>query len=195
MAIFQRGAADGLNIVVPYGEKSYYSMRPTIAVPAPGGAAPSAIDVDGFFGFHPSLASLKPLFDTRHLAVVHAASSSDNTRSHFDAQDYMESGAPGKKFAADGWLNRLLQAEPEVDPTPFCAVALSPCMPRTLQGAAPALALDDLRGFKLREIPPPAPRLRARPLLRTRPGCRSEVHFDVGSAHEQHGTRKWKPRN
>src|SRR5271169_5138174 len=98
VAIFQRGAADGLNIVVPYGEKNYYSMRPSIAIPAPTGAfsgalqrAETAIDLDGFFGFHPGLASLKPLFDARHLAVIHAAGSPDNTRSHFDAQDYMES--------------------------------------------------------------------------------------------------------
>ncbi len=155
VAIFQRGAADGLNIVVPYGEKNYYSMRPTIAIPGPGNAAQSAIDLDGFFGFHPSLASLKPLFDARHLAVVHAAGSPDNTRSHFDAQDYMESGSPGNKSAADGWLNRYLQAEPEADPTPFRAVALAPRMPRTLQGGAPALALDDLRAFKLLEAPTP----------------------------------------
>jgi uncharacterized protein (DUF1501 family) len=157
VAIFQRGAADGLNIVVPFGEKEYYSLRPTIAIPAPSGSslgndsgAQKAIDLDGFFGFHPGLASLKPLFDARHLAVIHAAGSPDSTRSHFDAQDYMESGAPGIKSATDGWLNRFLQEEPEADATPFRAVAFSPRMPRTLQGPAPALALDDLRGFKLR---------------------------------------------
>lgn len=162
VAIFQRGAADGLNIVVPFGEKDYYAMRPTIAIPAPrrgfdgaGEGAQEAIDLDGFFGFHPSLASLKPLYDARSLAVIHAAGSPDNTRSHFDAQDYMESGAPGSKSVTDGWLNRYLQGAPEADPTPFRAVAFAPRMPRTLQGAAPALALDDLRAFKLRV--PPAP--------------------------------------
>ncbi len=161
VAIFQRGAADGLNIVVPYGEKDYYSMRPTIAIPAPNGGlagssegALAAIDLDGFFGFHPSLTSLKPLFDARHLAVIHAVGSPDNTRSHFDAQDYMESGAPGSKSATDGWLNRYLQEQPEADATPFRAVAFAPRMPRTLQGSAPALAVDDLRGFKLRGVPP-----------------------------------------
>jgi len=161
VAIFQRGAADGLNIVVPYGEKDYYSMRPTIAIPAPNGGlagssegAQAAIDLDGFFGFHPSLTSLKPLFDARHLAVIHAAGSPSNSRSHFDAQDYMESGAPDMKSTKDGWLNRYLQDQPEADPTPFRAVALSPRMPRTLQGAAPALAVDDLRGFKLQGVPP-----------------------------------------
>ena len=162
VAIFQRGAADGLNIVVPFAEKDYYSMRPTIAIPAPSGAfsgagepAQAAIDLDGFFGFHPNLASLKPLFDAQHLAVVHAAGSPDNTRSHFDAQDYMESAAPGIKSVADGWLNRYLQGTPEADATPFRAVAFAPRMPRTLQGTAPALAMDDLRSFKLRMPPVP----------------------------------------
>jgi uncharacterized protein (DUF1501 family) len=160
VAIFQRGAADGLNIVVPYGEKDYYSMRPTIAIPRPkgglagsSGGAEAAIDLDGFFGFHPSLAGLKPLYDARHLAVIHAAGSPSASRSHFDAQDYMESGAPDAKSASDGWLNRYLQDQPEADATPFRAVAFAPRMPRTLQGAAPALAMEDLRGFKLRPVP------------------------------------------
>ncbi|HEV2351855.1 MAG TPA: DUF1501 domain-containing protein [Terriglobia bacterium] len=159
VAIFQRGAADGLNIVVPYGERDYYAMRPTIAIPIPRGTAnapEAAIDLDGFFGFHPGLASLKPLFDQRSLAVIHAAGSPDNTRSHFDAQDYMESGAPGNKSAAEGWLNRFLQAQPEGDATPFRAVSITPRMPRTLQGAAPALAIQDVRGFKLWGTPAPA---------------------------------------
>ena len=159
VAIFQRGAADGLNIVVPFGEKEYYSLRPTINIPEPrggsGGDGQALIDLDGFFGFHPSLASLKPLFDSRHLAVIHAAGSPDNTRSHFDAQDYMESATPGLKSAADGWLNRYLQACPEAETTPFRAVAFAPRMPRTLQGPAPALAVDDLRNFRLRVPPNP----------------------------------------
>ncbi len=157
IAIFQRGAADGLNIVVPFAEKDYYSMRPTIAIPAPqagsqsqGEGAQSVIDLDGFFGFHPSLASLKPLFDAQHLAVVHAAGSPDNTRSHFDAQDYMESATPGVKSTSDGWLNRYLQVNPETDATPFRAIAFAPRMPRTLLGPAATLAMDDLRSFRLR---------------------------------------------
>jgi uncharacterized protein (DUF1501 family) len=102
VAIFQRGAADGLNIVVPHGEQRYYGLRPTIAIPRPSRAAAegdnaAAIDLNGFFGLHPSLASLKPLWDQQHLAIVHAAGSPDPTRSHFDAQDYMESGTPGLK--------------------------------------------------------------------------------------------------
>ncbi|PYV19193.1 MAG: hypothetical protein DMG21_02265 [Acidobacteria bacterium] len=156
VAIFQRGAADGLNIVVPYGEPDYYSLRPTIAIPRPSATGPetgpgagTAIDLDGFFGLHPSLAALKPLYDAKSLAIVEAAGSPDNSRSHFDAQDYMESATPGLKSTQDGWLNRYLQADPEADATPFRAVAFGPRMPRTLQGAAPALALDDLRSFHL----------------------------------------------
>src|SRR5437868_9352355 len=84
VAIFQRGAADGLNIVVPHGEQRYYGLRPTIAIPRPARATEdSAIDLDGFFGLHPSLASLKPLWERQHLAIIHAAGSPDPTRSHF----------------------------------------------------------------------------------------------------------------
>jgi uncharacterized protein (DUF1501 family) len=111
VVIFQRGAADGLNIVVPHAEPSYYSMRPTIAIPRPSRGAESVIDLDGFFGLHPSLASFKPLWDQRHLAIIHAAGSPDPTRSHFDAQDYMESGTPGVKSTQDGWLNRCVRTE------------------------------------------------------------------------------------
>src|SRR6476469_2423498 len=109
VAIFQRGAADGLNVVVPHGEKAYYDLRPTIAIPRPAaGNAEAAIDLDGFFGLHPSLAPLKPLYEQRHLAIVDAVGSPDPTRSHFDAQDYMESGTPGRKGTNDGWMNRAL---------------------------------------------------------------------------------------
>jgi uncharacterized protein (DUF1501 family) len=152
VAIFQRGAADGLNIVVPFGEREYYALRPSIAIPEPAKAAgdsPSALDLDGFFGLHPSLASLKPLFDARHLAVVHAAGSPDSTRSHFDAQDYMESATPGVKSTPDGWLNRFLQTAPHTDATPFRAVAFASTTPCTLMGAAPALCTQDLGTFHL----------------------------------------------
>jgi uncharacterized protein (DUF1501 family) len=108
VVIFQRGAADGLNIVVPHADPSYFQMRPTIAIPQG-----RILDLDGFFGLHPAMASLKPLWDQKLLAIVHAAGSPDMTRSHFDAQDYMESGTPGVKATEDGWLNRALQAEDE----------------------------------------------------------------------------------
>jgi uncharacterized protein (DUF1501 family) len=145
VAIFQRGAADGLNIVVPHGEKRYYNLRPTIAVPQS-----SAIDLDGFFGLHPSLAPLKPLWDRQQLAIVHAAGSPDPTRSHFDAQDYMESGTPGLKATTDGWLNRALPAEAG-KPSPVRAVSLGPTLPRSLRGANNAVAVDNLNSFSVRD--------------------------------------------
>src|ERR1700753_162209 len=145
VVIFQRGAADGLNIVVPHAEPSYFQMRPTIAIPQG-----QILDLDGFFGLHPAMASLKPLWDQKHLAIVHAVGSPEMTRSHFDAQDYMESGTPGIKATEDGWLNRALQAEDErrrQAETPFRAVALTAEMPRTLEGRVRAVALNNIRNF------------------------------------------------
>jgi uncharacterized protein (DUF1501 family) len=144
VVIFQRGAADGLNIVVPHGEAAYYSMRPTIAIPQR-----DVIDLDGFFGMHPSMGALKPLWDAKHLAIVHAAGSPDPTRSHFDAQDFMESGTPGQKNTADGWLNRALVASEPKTPqdAPFRAVALGTALPRILSGSAPALAMGNVNDF------------------------------------------------
>src|ERR1700693_5583160 len=97
VAIFQRGAVDGLNVVVPYGEKTYYDARPSIAVPPPGSGENAALDLDGFFGLHPSLSPVLPSLKDSSAAFVHAAGSPDSTRSHFDAQDFMESGTPGIK--------------------------------------------------------------------------------------------------
>jgi uncharacterized protein (DUF1501 family) len=146
VVIFQRGAADGLNMVVPYGEPSYYAMRPTIAIPHQ-----SVIDLDGFFGLHPSLAALKPLWEQKHLALVPAAGSPDATRSHFDAQDYMESGTPGLKSTPDGWLNRCLQdpasAQANKKESPFRAVAMGEQLPRILSGRVPAVAVGNVNAF------------------------------------------------
>ena len=153
VAIFQRGAADGLNVVVPHGEKAYYDLRPTIAVPRPASGekrADAAIDLDGFFGLHPSLQPLKPLFDQRSLAIVDAVGSPDPTRSHFDAQDYMESGTPGLKATDDGWMNRALPKEPG-KVSPVRAIALGPVLPRTLQGSKPAIALQSIDAFQVRD--------------------------------------------
>jgi uncharacterized protein (DUF1501 family) len=150
VVLFQRGAADGLNIVVPFGEQNYYRMRPTIAIPEPRrGGADCAVDLDGFFGLHPSLAPLAPLFHKNELAIVHAAGSPDPTRSHFDAQDFMESGTPGLKSTDDGWLNRALETIPEENASPFRAVAMGPNLPRMLRGTAPAIALPDVKQFKV----------------------------------------------
>ena len=147
VVIFQRGAADGLNAVVPYREKNYYAMRPSIAIPQN-----QVIDLDGFFGLHPALGTFKPLYDAGHLAVVHAAGSPDISRSHFDAQDFMESGTPGLKSTQDGWLNRALQAEDLVhraNQTAFRALALGPDIPRTLAGKVPAIALGNVNNFSV----------------------------------------------
>ena len=159
IAVFQRGAVDGLNMVVPYGEADYYRARPSIAIAKPG-AADGAVDLNGFFGLHPRMSALKPLWDQGHLAIVHACGSHDTTRSHFDAQDYMESATPGVKSTRDGWLNRYLAAsahqEPQGDPSssrdakasnPLRGVALTPRMPRSLAGAAPAVAMGRAAEF------------------------------------------------
>jgi uncharacterized protein (DUF1501 family) len=145
VVIFQRGAADGLNVVVPYREKNYYDMRPGIAIPQS-----QVLDLDGFFGLHPSLAPFKPLYDQGHLAIVHAAGSPDMSRSHFDAQDFMESGTPGVKSTEDGWLNRALQEEDlrrRQQHTAFRALALGSQVPRTLAGKVPAIALSSVNSF------------------------------------------------
>ena len=149
VAIFQRGAVDGLNMVVPFGERAYYESRPSIAIARPR-TPDGAIDLDGFFGLHPRLAPLAPLFARGEMAIVHAAGSHDETRSHFDAQDYMESGTPGVKSTRDGWLNRYLHAREHQNASPFRAVALAPQLPRTLQGIAPALAIGQLGQFGVR---------------------------------------------
>ncbi len=154
VAIFQRGAVDGLNMIVPFGDRNYYTLRPTIAIPKPGeqrGADVGAIDLDGFFGLHPRMDVLAPYFRRGELAIVHAAGSHDDTRSHFDAQDYMESGTPGVKSTRDGWLNRYLHAKDHAErSSPFRAVALTQGLPRSLQGTAPALAIGQLGQFGIR---------------------------------------------
>ena len=149
VAIFQRGAVDGLSMVVPFGEQRYYEARPNLAIPRPGGTD-AAIDLDGFFGLHPALAPLKPIFDEKQLAIIHAVGSPDPTRSHFDAQDYMESGTPGLKSTRDGWLNRALPAA-EDKPSPVRAVSLGTQLARTLRGSNDAVAVGNLENFQVRD--------------------------------------------
>ncbi len=144
VVIFQRGAADGLNIVVPHSEQQYYAMRPSINIPRK-----SVIDLDGFFGLHPALSPFLPLWQQRHLAIVHAAGSPDETRSHFDAQDFMETGTPGVKATEDGWLNRSLRDLPSAHSSPFRAIALGPSLPRILSGAEPAVAMNNINDFSV----------------------------------------------
>jgi uncharacterized protein (DUF1501 family) len=136
VAIFQRGAVDGLNMIVPYGESAYYSARPSIAI-----AKKDALDLDGFFGAHPSLQSLAPFWKDRSLAIVHAAGSPDATRSHFDAQDFMESGTPGVKSTKDGFLTRAMNPPH----APLRALAISQQMPRILAGSQAIVTADVAR--------------------------------------------------
>src|SRR5215470_1594239 len=153
ITIYQRGAVDGLSVVVPFGDREYYQARPSIAIARPGSngdAGGSAVDLDGYFGLNPRLRPLKPFWDQRSLAIVHGCGSPDSTRSHFDAQDYMETATPGVKSTPDGWLNRYLQARKAEEATPFRAVALTSQLPRMLQGTAPALAMSQIAQFGIR---------------------------------------------
>ncbi len=158
IVLFQRGAADALNVVVPFGDAAYYRARPQLAIAAParGAGANGAIDLDGFFGLHPSLSPFKALWDRKMLAPIHAVGSPSSTRSHFDAQDYMETGTPDVKGTTDGWLNRYLathgtceQCTPAAS-VPFRAVAMTAQTPRILGGAAPTVAMNSIDEFSIR---------------------------------------------
>jgi uncharacterized protein (DUF1501 family) len=144
IVILLRGGIDGLNVVAPYADPNYYAIRPTIALPRPGTAL-GAIDLDGSFGLHPSLAMLMPLWRNRTLAFVHASGSPDPSRSHFDAQDYMESGVPGSKIVSTGWLNRLVSTLPSKH-SPVQAISFGPILPRIFSGSAAVATVD--RGDK-----------------------------------------------
>lgn len=150
VAVFQRGAVDGLNMVVPHGDAEYYRARRSIAIGRPSGTSRGALDLDGFFGLHPQMRALHPLYQQGALAIVHACGSPASTRSHFDAQDYMESGTPGVKSTQDGWLNRYLELRRHESDTALRAVALAPQLPRILQGDAQAVAMTSLAQFGLR---------------------------------------------
>ncbi|HEY8831210.1 MAG TPA: DUF1501 domain-containing protein [Gemmatimonadaceae bacterium] len=203
ICLFQRGAADALNIVVPHGEKSYYAMRPSIAIPQPSrNAIGGAIDLDGFFGLHPALAPLKPLYDRGLLAPVHAVGSPSTTRSHFDAQDYMETGTPDMKGTTDGWLNRYLAVKGTCDEcnlakTPFRAVSLTPQTPRILEGPSATVAMNSLDEFSVRATGSSAERLEA--LYRT--GSADLVHgtgaemFDAVKMLRAANPQKYLPQN
>ena len=154
VVVFQRGAMDGLNAVVPYSDDRYYEFRPTLAIPRPATGDEGVLDLDGQFGFHPALAPLKHFWDERSLAVIHAAGSPDATRSHFDAQDFMESATPGDKGTRDGWLSRYLTAHDRADATPLRSLSIGPKLPRSLQGSAGAVAINQLSEFSmLRQSP------------------------------------------
>src|ERR1700730_17617317 len=139
VVIFLRGAADGLNVVVPYGEQRYYESRPTIAIGRPG-TDQGVLPLDGHYGLHPALASLLPLWNDKKLAFVHAAGSPDATRSHFDAQLFIENGTPGHATTRDGWMNQLLASLPEPH-GPTDAVAIGHPLPQILKGMLPVANL------------------------------------------------------
>jgi uncharacterized protein (DUF1501 family) len=141
IVVMLRGAVDGLNVVAPVGDENYLRLRPTIGL-GPQGSEVGAINLDGYFGMHPALASLQPLWQEKKLAFVHASGSPDETRSHFDAQDYMESATPGRKSTPDGWMNRLVQQLPG-DSTPSRLLGVGPVMPRILAGSAAAINLPN----------------------------------------------------
>ena len=150
VAVFQRGAVDGLSMVIPHGDADYAGRRPSIGLQPPRrGESERAIDLDGFFALHPALAPLVPLWESRALALIHACGSPDTTRSHFDAQDYMETGTPGVKSTPDGWLARAVKTRPR-SATPFRAVAMGPMLPRTLQGDAGAISMQSIERFDVR---------------------------------------------
>lgn len=159
VVLFQRGAADALNVLVPFGDQHYYAARPQLAIgsPARNNGALGAIDLDGYFGLHPALASLKPLWDRGLLAPIHAVGSPSATRSHFDAQDYMETGTPDRKGTTDGWLNRYLAVKgtcescaPGAESSPFRAVAMAAQTPRILEGPSPVVAMNSIEEFSIR---------------------------------------------
>ena len=165
IVLFQRGAADALNVLVPFGDRHYAAARPQLAIasPARSNGNAGAIDLDGFFGLHPAMASLQPLWQRGLLAPIHAVGSPSATRSHFDAQDYMETATPDRKGTVDGWLNRYLAvkgtcesctpgvaAGHDARPSPFRAVAMSAQTPRILEGASPVVAMDSLETFSIR---------------------------------------------
>jgi uncharacterized protein (DUF1501 family) len=200
VCLFQRGAADALNVVVPFGERAYYQLRPAIAIAAPNAAQRSALDLDGFFGLHPSLAPLKPLWDRGMLAPIHAVGSPSSTRSHFDAQDYMESGTPDIKGTTDGWLNRYLAASGTCEQckvSPFRAVSMAPQTPRILQGNAPTVAMSSLAQFAVRTGGDAEARLEA--LYRT--GSSDVVHgagnemFDAVKMLRSANPLQYQPQN
>ena len=151
VVVFQRGACDGLNTVIPYGDSGYRKARPSIGIRSPkAGDVAAAIDLDGHFGLHPALSDLAPLYKSGSLGIVHAVGSPDASRSHFDCQDFMESGTPGVKSTSDGWMNRFAGVLPQTD-SKFRSVALTQTLPRVLRGASPSVALARIDDFHVRE--------------------------------------------
>lgn len=184
IVLFQRGAADALNVVVPFGDKHYYAARPQLSIATPTNANSSngAIDLDGYFGLHPALSPFKTLWDRGLLVPIHAVGSPSATRSHFDAQDYMESGTPDVKNTADGWLNRYLAVKGTCEscavgekPSAFRAVSMTSQTPRILEGKSPIVSMNSIEEFSIRTNGGDAER-------------RMEALYRTGSADLVHGS-------
>ncbi len=148
VCIFLRGGADGVSVVVPFGDSYYHGNRPTIGIPDPG-ASGGGIDLDGFFGFHPSLGPLKEVWDDGGLAVVQAAGMPVNTHSHFDSMDFMERGTPGERRLLSGWLGRHLAAVDPANTSPFRAIGFGDLVQASLRGTIPATSLASIADFHL----------------------------------------------
>ncbi len=154
VCIFMRGAADGLNLVVPHGDKDYYTHRDTLALKQPDSSNPdAAIDLNGFFGLHPNLRPLLDIYNAGDLAIVHAVGSPDPTHSHFDAMDFMERGTPGEKSIPTGWIGRHLQQVANANQSPFRAVGMGSLLQASLRGPVPATALASIAEFHLQGDP------------------------------------------
>jgi len=150
VCIFQRGAMDGLMAVTPFTDNYLKTARPTLFMSAAKSNNPNPlIDLDGRFGLHPAMKAFEPMFLEKRLAIVHGIGSPNNTRSHFDAQDYMESGTPFRKGTASGWLNRAVGLMGHEAATPFQAVSLTSSLPRSLYGDNPAVAISSLQDFAI----------------------------------------------
>lgn len=173
VSIFQRGAMDGLMAVTPFGDQYLKAARPTLFMSAArGGTSTPLIDLDGHFGLHPSMNAFEALFREKRLAIVHGMGSPNNTRSHFDAQDYMESGTPFNKGTASGWLNRAVGLLGH-EATPFQAVSLTSSLPRSFYGDRPSLAINNLQDFAIQ--------IRGNPMGTTRVSKSFEELYDQTS--------------
>ncbi|KAF0241922.1 MAG: hypothetical protein FD180_4212 [Planctomycetota bacterium] len=150
VCVFLRGGADGLNLVVPFEEKAYYKLRPSLGIARPDQTSgDKGINLDGKFALNPKLAPMKELWDEKCLAIIHAAGSEDQTRSHFEAQDLMERASSLETGVSGGWLARHFQCQPAEDRTPLMAVGMGPSLPETLRGAPVAMALESFDEFHL----------------------------------------------
>ncbi|MDJ0753059.1 MAG: DUF1501 domain-containing protein [Ardenticatenaceae bacterium] len=153
VVVFLRGAADVLNMVVPFGEEAYYQARPTLGIPQPdfiaAGTGMQAVDLDGFFGFHPSLGPLKAAFDEQHLGIIHACGAPDISRSHFKAMALMERGVEDERGPASGWINRHLATYNTGNNSPIRAIGLGSVLPQSLYGEVPATAMRSIVDFHL----------------------------------------------